>query len=33
MLEGGYSPGEAWYNSDEDHLHEEHPKHAGPRAK
>lgn len=33
MLEGGYTPGEAWYNSDEDHLHREKPKHASPRAK
>jgi predicted ATPase len=33
MLEGGYTPGEAWYNSDEDHLRQEEPKHAGPAAK
>lgn len=33
MLADGYTPGEAWYNSDEDHLHEELPKNASPRAK
>jgi predicted ATPase len=33
MLESGYTPGEAWYNSDEDHLRKEEPEHADPAAK